>query len=261
LKRTEDKNLGSYCDIFSAKSGVEGQDGGIVTALLLNGFAEDLFDSAIVVQSGEGYKAKVVEAKNNHDVLLAKGSKYLRANVTQKLRELISAGKKRVAIVCTPCEAKLARNIAQNLKRDYEIVIIGLFCLEAFNKDRLKDEIKILLGVNLDEAEKTQIRQGKFTITVDGKEYYCKVKDLIKAIEKKCRYCDDFSAQLADISVGSVGSKEGYSSVIVRTKVGEKMLKNFESTKEMVDKEEIIKLSKFMRTRAKKNLATSSTPK
>ena len=35
LKGTKNENLGVYCDIFSAKSGIDGQDGGIVTALLV----------------------------------------------------------------------------------------------------------------------------------------------------------------------------------------------------------------------------------
>ena len=30
LKAIKNKDLGVYCDIFSAKSGIEGQDGGIV---------------------------------------------------------------------------------------------------------------------------------------------------------------------------------------------------------------------------------------
>ena len=72
------------------------------------------------------------------DVLAAKGTKYLKVNVTKKLRELISQGKKRIAIVCTPCEAKAARKIQQTLKNDCEITIIGLFCFEAFNSAKTK---------------------------------------------------------------------------------------------------------------------------
>ena len=32
------QDFGVYCDMFSAKSGIEGQDGGVVTALLVKGF-------------------------------------------------------------------------------------------------------------------------------------------------------------------------------------------------------------------------------
>ena len=42
LKGTKDEDLGVYCDLFSAKSGIEGQDGGVVTALLVKGFEEGI---------------------------------------------------------------------------------------------------------------------------------------------------------------------------------------------------------------------------
>jgi coenzyme F420-reducing hydrogenase beta subunit len=255
LKGTKDENLGVYCDLFSAKSGIEGQDGGVVTALLVKGIEEGAFDSAIVVRRMKGYSAEAVVANNVDEVTAAKGTKYLKVNVTKKLQELISQGKKRIAIVCTPCEVKAARKTQQTLKNDCEVTIIGLFCFETFNNAKLKEEIRTRLGVDLDKAQKTQVRQGKFTAFVEGKEYSCKVKDLDQAAEKACHYCDDFTARFADISVGSVGSKKGYSTVIVRSKVGEKLLKNLDATKEPVDKEEIVRLSKFKRERAKKNLA------
>jgi coenzyme F420-reducing hydrogenase beta subunit len=252
LTGTKDEDLGVYCDLFSAKSRFEGQDGGVVTALLVKGFEEGLFDSAIVVRRMEGYSAEAVVARNVKEVTEAKGTKYLRVNVTRKLRELISQGKKRIAIVCTPCEVKAARKIQQTLKNDCEITVIGLFCFEAFNSTKLRQEVKTRLGVDLDKAEKTQIRQGKFTARIDGKEYSCKVRELEGAAEKACRYCDDFTSRLADVSVGSVGSREGHSTVIVRSQVGENLVKNLDVAREAVDKEEVARLSRFKRERAKK---------
>src|ERR1700690_2924412 len=123
LQGTKDEDLGVYCDLFSAKSEVEGQDGGVVSAILVKGFEEGLFDVAIVVRRGEGYTAEAVVAENPIDVLAAKGTKYLKVNVTKKLRELIGQGKKRIAIVCTPCEAKAARKIQQTIGSDCEITV------------------------------------------------------------------------------------------------------------------------------------------
>jgi coenzyme F420 hydrogenase subunit beta len=258
LKGTKDENLGVYSDLFSAKSGLNGQDGGIVTALLINGLKEDIFDSAIVVQRKEGYNAEVVIAEDADEVMAARGTKYLKVSIMPKLRELINQGKKKIAVVCTPCEVRAARKIQQTLKHDspnVEITIIGLFCLEAFNPAKLKEEIKRLLAIDLDKAEKTQIHKGKFTVQLEEKEYSCKIRDLIQAAEKGCHYCDDFTSRLADISVGSVGSQSGYSTVIVRSEVGEKLLEGLDVTKAEVEKEEIIKLSKFKKERAKKSFA------
>ena len=255
LKGIKDKEIGVFCDIFSAKSGIEGQNGGVVSALLVKGFEEGLFDSAIVVRRGIGYSAEAIIATNSIEVLAAKGSKYVRVNVTKKLRELISQGKKRIAIVCTPCEAKAARKIQQTLKKDCEITIIGLFCLEAFNAAKLKKEIENKFNLDIDKAQKIQVNLGKFSALVDGKEYNCKVKELDSATEKACHYCDDFTAQFADISVGSVGSKKGYSTVVVRSKAGERLLKRLELEKKTLDTGKITIISNFKRKRAQKNLA------
>ncbi len=255
LKGTKDENLGVYSDLFSAKSGIDGQDGGVATALLISGMKKGLFDSAIVVQRTRGYDAEAVIAESIQEIMAARGTKYLRVRTTPKLRELIDRGKKRIAIVGTPCEVRAARKIQQSLKRDApdaEIVIIGLFCLENFSHDKLKEETKRLLGVDIDKAKKTQIRQGKFTVQLEGKEYSCRVKDLGKAVEKGCHYCSDFSAQFADISVGSAGSQNGYSTVIVRSDVGKKLLEGLDIAKAAAQKEEIMKLSKLKKERAEK---------
>lgn len=92
-------------------------------------------------------------------------------------------------------------------------------------------------------------------IEIAPKVYCCRVKDLDCAAEKACNYCGDFTAQFADISIGSVGSKKGYSTVIVRSKVGDKLLRNLDAAMELVDKEEIVRLSQFKRERAKKKLS------
>ena len=260
LLGNKDADIGVYCDLFSAKTAVAGQDGGVVSSLLIKGFREGLFDAAIVVKRLEGYNAEAFVAKNEADVLAAKGTSYLKINTTKKLRELISQGKKRVAIVCSPCEVKAARIIQRKMGKDCQITVIGLFCFEAFNSAILKEATQKHLGVDIGKAEKTQVSQGKFTATIDGQQVSCKVKDLSGASEAACRFCDDFTSTLADVSVGSVGSPNGYSTVIVRSPTGPHLVKDAEFVKGTVEKQEIAKLAKFKRERAKKSFNELKTP-
>jgi coenzyme F420-reducing hydrogenase beta subunit len=81
------------------------------------------------------------------------------------------------------------------------------------------------------------------------------VRDLHKAVEKGCVYCDDFTAKLADISVGSVGSPDGYSTVIVHSDAGKKLLEKLDLSKGDVNMEEVTKLAIFKKQRAAKNFA------
>ena len=258
LNGTRDEFLGVYTEIFAGKSIIDGQDGGMASALLISGMKKGLFDAVIVVKRTEGYKAEAIIAETDDEILNARGTKYSRVKTTSKVDELMEKGKKKIAIVGTPCEVRKGRKIQQRLLSTYpdlKITIVGLFCFEAFDYEKLKEETKRLLGVDLDKAEKTQIQKGKFIVQIDGKEYSAKVKEFHNAIQGGCAYCNDFGAGLSDVSVGSVGSDEGYSTVIVRSDAGKKLLENVDFVKGDVNKEEIIKLAGFKKKRAEKNFA------
>ena len=258
LKGVKDDLLGVYTEIFAAKSSIEGQDGGMATALLLSGFRNGLFDAAIVVKRTIGYKAEAIIAETEEEILQAKGTKYSRVKMMSTVGKLVEKGKRRIAIIGTPCEVRTARKIQQQLLNnfpDLEITIVGLFCFEAFDYNKLKEETKRFLGVDLDKAEKTQIQKGKFIVKIDGKEYSAKVKEFHDAIQGGCAYCNDFVAWLSDVSVGSVGSSEGFSTIIVRSDIGKKLLENVDFIKGDVIISDVTKLADFKKKRAEKNFS------
>jgi coenzyme F420 hydrogenase subunit beta len=256
LKGTADEDIGVYMDVFSAKSSIDGQDGGVATALLASAMQKGLFDAAVVVQRIHGYYAEAVIAENVDEIMKAKRTKYMRVRILSKLGELIGRGKRRIAIVGTPCEVRAARRIQRILLDKFpetELTIIGLFCFEVFDYEKLKGETKRLLGVDIDRAEKTQIKRGKYIVQVDGKEYSASVKELSNAVEKGCLYCNDFSAKYADVSIGSVGSDDGYSTVIVRSDAGARMLEGLDIIKREADRDEVAKLESLKKKRAKQS--------
>ncbi|MHC1610125.1 MAG: Coenzyme F420 hydrogenase/dehydrogenase, beta subunit C-terminal domain, partial [Candidatus Methanospirareceae archaeon] len=94
------------------------------------------------------------------------------------------------------------------------------------------------------------ISRGRYIVRSNGKEKSCKVTALEDAVRNNCFYCEDFTAKLADISVGSVGSPEGSSTVIIRSKKGEELfnsLEDFVTTD--VEREEVIRTASLKRER------------
>ncbi|MCD6203958.1 MAG: Coenzyme F420 hydrogenase/dehydrogenase, beta subunit C-terminal domain, partial [Methanophagales archaeon] len=69
-----------------------------------------------------------------------------------------------------------------------------------------------------------------------------------------CAFCTDFVSRLADISIGSVGSPDGYSTVIVRSKKGRELLEMTDYRSTEVDKREIVRVARLKQRRADKNL-------
>jgi len=256
LRGNSEENIGIYSEMFSAKSTYSGQDGGVVTALLVSGMQKGMFDAAIVVKRTTGYMAEAFVAETPEDVIKASGTKYMRVRIMYKLGELVAKGKRKIAIVGTPCEIRAARRIQQQLIMDcpdLELTMIGLFCFEDFSYPILKTEVQRLMNVDLDKAERTQIKKGKFFVYADGKEHSVAVKELKAAVENGCLSCPDFANRFADVSVGSIGSEDGRSTVIVRSDTGAKLIENIDLNKGDVNKAEITKIAALKKKRSETN--------
>jgi coenzyme F420-reducing hydrogenase beta subunit len=248
--KERDENLGIYKVLIAGKTSIEGQDGGIVTSMLKAGMENELFDCVIVAEREDDFNASAKIAEHVDEIEKAKGTKYVQCPMVSKIGEAVKSGKRKIAIVGTPCEIRATRKIQSVLLKEVpqiEITTIGLFCFENFYHDKLAKKTKELLDVDLASASKVEITKGKYLVTANGKTYKTKIAELDDAVRENCRYCDDFVAWLADISVGSVGSEDGYSTMIVRTERGEKLLDLINISRADVDKDEISKTATLKR--------------
>lgn len=268
LTGERDQELGVSNDLLAGKASIPGQDGGMVTSLLLAGKEKGLIDAAIVVPlrkglgSGLGFGLESAIANNADEIIAAKGTKYARVSVISSLRDALREGKKRIAVVGTPCQIRAVRKMQKQgcLKEEFpdaEIILIGLFCFESFDQRDLKGLIKEKLGIDLDDASKIQITKGNYVVSIGDENYSCSVKELEGAVREGCQFCNDFVSKLADISVGSVGSPEGYSTVIVRSEAGKRLVEaaGLGFVRAPANRDEIAKLSRLKRRRAEKSFA------
>jgi coenzyme F420 hydrogenase subunit beta len=246
LEGERNGNFGIYREVKAAKTAIKGQDGGVVTSLLVEGMKNGFFDSAIVVRKGYTPQVEAVMAEDAGDIIAAKGTKYQLIPVPGKLVEAIKEkGKKKIAVVGLPCQVAGIREI-QKAVPGMDLFVIGLFCMENFEYLKLKQRVDELMKVDLDRAERADITKGSFTVTEGGKQVSCKVSLLQDAVRPNCSFCTDFTSRLADISVGSVGSPVGYSTVITRSRKGEelfRLLKDLEETS--ADRGEIDRLASW----------------
>ena len=259
LDGERDEDIGIVREMTAGKMSIAGQDGGIVTSLLTAGMEKGLFESAIVVHRADGFKAKAITTEDVEDIIKAKGSKYQFAPTVERMVEaVLEGGKKRIAIVALPCSIYGIRRI-QKAYPEVELYTIGLFCFENFYYEVLKPLVSELLGVDLGLADKIDVKKGKFVVDIEGESKVCAVGEIDKAVRASCVFCTDFTARLADISVGSVGSPDGFSTVITRSTKGEELFgllkgeeKGLETTS--VDHDEIAKLVSLKRKRGVEEL-------
>ncbi len=206
------------------------QDGGVVTSILAYLFEKKMIDCAIgVSKADDTWKPQVTLVTSVEELLRTAGTKYTVAPSISALEEVNKRGLRRVAIVGVPCQIHSVRKAeaysSELLSYLGEIVVlIGIFCMENFGYKALKEIAEGRLSVKLEDVTKFNIDRGKFFAhTKSGEEKSIAIKEITGLARHACHYCPDLTNELADISVGSIGSSSGWSTVLIRTKKGEKI--------------------------------------
>ncbi len=234
MTRVEDL-VGSFISAYRAKSllsEVRGQDGGVVTSLLLYALREGLIDGAVVTHKSkdEPWRPVAVVATTEEDILNGAGSVYSHSYTVKALVDAIKQGLTSIAFVGTPCNISAVKKMQGfpmgllPLIMRVNILKIGLFCMDSFSYEGLKEFFEEEEGIPLSSISKMSISAGKFNVYYDGKTASYPLSRLDKYRASSCYFCSDLTSEDADISVGSVGSPEGYSTVLVRSPIALELL-------------------------------------
>ncbi len=230
--------LGAVLEAYAVRSvgrreGV--QDGGAVSALLVALLESGQIDGALVAKPSEDpeepWKGVPTIARSAEEVRAAAGSFY---NQTMALGELdlsrYELGRNpRIAVVGTPCEiqgirAMQARRWSTGAHRvDAVVLTIALLCTKSFDYEGLvRRELRDRRHVDLKRVEKIDVVRGRMVVRYrDGQIALDEpVKGFHASALKGCDECADFLGRSADISMGSVGSLDGWTSTIIRTEQG-----------------------------------------
>jgi coenzyme F420 hydrogenase subunit beta len=219
--------IGAYIETYSGSTKNEEimkvrQDGGVVTTIGEYLLEKKIVDAVIAVQhSKQLWKPEPVIIDDVKDLYKTAGTKY--AN-SPSLSILDQTGKyENIAFVGVPCMMKALEKgrlflnglpFFKNIK--YKI---GLFCMESFPYEGIIKLAKEQFDKDINELTKMNIGGGKFIIKLkSGEQLDVPLKEVQKYARDSCHYCEDLTSDYADFSVGSIGSQDGWSSVITRTK-------------------------------------------
>ncbi|MHA1371746.1 MAG: Coenzyme F420 hydrogenase/dehydrogenase, beta subunit C-terminal domain [Promethearchaeota archaeon] len=239
------------------------QDGGVVSAVLITAFENELIDAAVGVgvDPTAPWKPVPFVMHDAGDVIRAAGTKYVNAPSLSLLRGL--AEKERIAIVGTPCmmqalkKAELYPTGTFDIKK--VVLKIGIFCMESFSYESIKALAERIFNVGLNEVTKMNIDKGKFFVHLkDGSSKSVSMQEASKFARPACHCCYDLTSEQADLSVGSIGSPNGWNTVLIRTERGKRFF-DLAVNNEMIEKQELndempsLKLLKKISFRKKRN--------
>jgi coenzyme F420 hydrogenase subunit beta len=233
-----DPQIGFYQNAYSARSRNGrilqiSQDGGIVTDLLCYVLEKDICDAAVVSVSRGGWNTAPEVVTTPEEVLEAAGTKYTVVPNLTGIKKAADSGFERIAFVGVPCQVQgVSKTDAYPLGDRYYHSKIGLvvsiFCMENYLFGNLRSIIEGKTEVHLDDVRKMGISKGRFWVrSLDGNRFRVPIKFIKDYAQTSCSVCLDFCGELSDISVGGVGSPEGYSTVFVRSEKGKRVFAGF----------------------------------
>jgi coenzyme F420 hydrogenase subunit beta len=170
------------------------------------------------------------------EVLKAAGTTYTVVPNLMGIKEAADLGYEKIAFVGVPCQVQgvTKTGVYPFGDRYYHSkveFIISIFCMENFLFGNLRSIIEGKTEVPMDETKKMGISKGRFWVrSLDGNRFRIPVKYIESYAQKSCSLCLDFCGELSDISVGSVGTATGYSSVLVRSEKGKTVFDAFKQS-------------------------------
>ncbi len=230
----EKRILGYYKEILSARATDKsirgtGKDGGVITALLYEALKSGFIDAAVVATRTEDWKAEPLVATTPGEVLLGRGPKYTACPSVQGVWEAIDRGYENIAMVGTGCNIEAVRRLQAlrdpALELDRLKILIGVFSTEAFWHHELVAFLAEREGIDIKDVGRFYVSEGNFVVVTKEREVRIPLKEIKPCTRDTCLICEDATSQLADISAGHVGSSDGWTTIIIRTEVGEELVK------------------------------------
>ncbi|HEV8653018.1 MAG TPA: Coenzyme F420 hydrogenase/dehydrogenase, beta subunit C-terminal domain [Actinomycetes bacterium] len=218
--------------VRAAEPGVleAGQDGGLVSALLIWGLETGRIEGALTsrLSTARLWDCEPFLATNRDEVLEAAGSRYTYAANPLAMKEAERRGLKRLALVGMSCQASVNGTLAARRVNKYARrieLVIGLLCSKSFEYEGMKRILVEDYGIPLEDVAKVNIK-GKFQVwrRSTGERVDIPLKKMQEATREGCKLCPDFAAEHADISTGGLGQTDGWTLTVVRTQRGEDWL-------------------------------------
>ncbi|MBN1800979.1 MAG: Coenzyme F420 hydrogenase/dehydrogenase, beta subunit C-terminal domain [Candidatus Lokiarchaeota archaeon] len=214
-------------------------DGGAVTSILLYLLDHNLIKGALVCKKEGPFKRVPFFATTRQQIIEAAGSHFdLSKQVSglehydtfiptiTKLKKIVGTDMMNIAVVGTPCQIHSIRKMQELSILPAHVVkyTLGLFCNFNFSFDaEARKKIEDKYGFAFEDVESMNIKDFLALQLRNNETIVIEFQDLNDIARKACFGCRDFSNVYADISFGGLGSKDEYTTTIVRTNVGEEI--------------------------------------
>jgi coenzyme F420 hydrogenase subunit beta len=257
-----DSEIGTVRRIFAARSSDPrirglGQTGGTTSALLCRALDSRLADAALVNRTGEDKRPQTSLVRNREEVLAGAGSSYVSGPGLQAFNRLEPGQAENPAVVGLPCQVQALARIRFSEHPGPKPIqplglVIGLFCNWALQYRPFINYLQKNLPVDqISRMDITPPPERLVKLTGPGGSWELPLEEVRQFIRPGCDACLDLTAELADISVGTVEGWPGWNLVVVRSAAGEALLEAAEKNADLEVKELPAEFEQSLRKAAK----------
>jgi coenzyme F420 hydrogenase subunit beta len=205
------------------------QNGGTVTALMIQALRDGLINAALLTRRDEQQLPQSLLARTEDAILSCAGSSYVAGATLEALATLDETD--RAGVVALPCQAQALPKMRGNGEPADPVnkvnLVIGLFCTWALARAPFGRFLQERFGDRAVRKIDISPPPGRLlVVTTDRGDETVPLDEIRPLIRPGCAACVDLTAELADVSVGSVESQPGWNTVLVRSEAGEALLRS-----------------------------------
>jgi coenzyme F420 hydrogenase subunit beta len=242
--------IGAYQSMTSVRATREAvrmtdADGGVMASLLLYLLENYLIQGAVLSRRTTAFGGEPVIAATTKDIVSVassdsdcsgmdefKGDATTYSPLLSAVKDLASpnelgnASLSCVALVGTPCQIRTIRKMQCLGVMPAQAIgyTIGLFCMGHLNLDVVgRKKLEDRLDIDLSDVDRLDVAEDLCVSLSDGSTLRVPFDVIGDTARPACLACAEFASDYADISIGGLGSPDGYSTILVRTEKGSRM--------------------------------------
>jgi coenzyme F420 hydrogenase subunit beta len=207
-----------------------GQDGGLVSTLLIWGLETEMIDGALtseIVDKRGPFDSEPALVTDKAGVLRTAGSRYTYSANPLAMAQADELKLKNIALVGMSCQASINGSVEAYGVNKYKRKIaltIGLLCSKTFTYEGQKT-VLAQHDIAIEDVVKVNIK-GRYMVWLRDGSYHELPLNLFHPYTRPgCKLCPDFAAQHADISTGGIGADDNWTLTIIRTERGEQWMR------------------------------------